>query len=462
MYGATGQPARTTGVLQSKEYILPMDRLRLLSAKARLLRWLMDEVVHAPLEPILHPSRARLQYLGAFTIVGHLAFGWIWIDLLPQPYESLPTRLVMASLGIPLLIGVINRDLTSPATICIYSVACWLQLPLFFSLMYWLNGGNDVWFASMACMLVIYYHLTDWRLASVGVVAGVAGSLALVQTMQVALSSEATRADHLVVLAFAWGAAVMLGASSANLRRTRLINTLSTMGVMAHELRTPLATVNLMGDVLRSLSQHDLPDSKQKKFDELATRLQNLVRSMNRQIDTQISNAQLTRLPRERSLINAAELVQEVVLNYPYRSSRERDCVQVHIQQDFQFVASRQLFSQVLTNLMKNALHALASVSQAPSPGDLRLDVGLHHGKGRIAVSDDGIGIAHEQQARIFEPFFSTLAGAGNGLGLTFCKNVVEAAQGSLSVHSQPGLGAVFMIDLPIYSPASAVSFAPR
>jgi signal transduction histidine kinase len=291
---------------------------------------------------------------------------------------------------------------------------------------------------------------------------GVGLSLGLTHLLGVPLTQGAMEADNLVVLAFAWGAAVMLGASSANLRRTRLINTLSTMGVMAHELRTPLATVNLMGDVLRNLSQHDLPEAKQKRFDELATRLQNLVRSMNRQIDTQISNAQLMRLPRDTSSIRAAELVQDVVLHYPYRSSRERDCVQVHIQQDFLFVASRQLFSQVLTNLMKNALHALASASNAPSPGDLRLDVGVHHGKGRIAVSDDGIGIAHEQQTRIFEPFFSTLAGAGNGLGLTFCKNVVEAAQGSLSVHSEPGLGAVFMIDLPISQPNTMTSPSPR
>ncbi|MES2839755.1 MAG: HAMP domain-containing sensor histidine kinase [Pseudomonadota bacterium] len=410
----------------------------------------------------MHPSRARLQYLGAFTILGHIAFGWIWIDLLPQPYESVPTRLAMASLGIPLLFGMVNRDLTSKTTIWIFSLASWLQLPMFFSWMYWLNDGNDVWLASVSCMLVIYYHLTDWRVATLGVVAGAGLSLGLTQMLGIPLTEAATRPDHLVVLAFAWGAAVMLGASSANLRRTRLINTLSTMGVMAHELRTPLATVHLMGDVLRNLSQHDLPEAKQKKFDELATRLQNLVRSMNRQIDTQISNAQLIRLPRDKSTIRAAELVQEVVLHYPYRSSRERDCVQVHIQQDFHFVASRQLFSQVLTNLMKNALHALASASNAPSPGDLRLDVGMHHGKGRIAVSDDGIGIAHEQQTRIFEPFFSTLAGAGNGLGLTFCKNVVEAAQGHLSVHSEPGLGAVFMIDLPIPTPIPATSSSTR
>ena len=442
--------------------MLPLDRLRLHSARKRLWRWLLDEVVHAPLEPILHPSRARLQYLGAFTCIGHLAFAWIWIELLPQPFEHLPTRLAMACLGIPLLVGVFNRDLTSHATIWIFSLSSWLQLPMFFSLMYWLNGGNDVWLASMSCMLVIYYHLTDWRLATLGVVAGVGVSLGLTHLVGIPLPKEAMRPDNLVVLAFAWGAAVMLGASSANLRRTRLINTLSTMGVMAHELRTPLATVNLMGDVLRNLSQHDLPEAKQKRFDELATRLQNLVRSMNRQIDTQISNAQLMRLPIDTTSIRAAELVQDVVLHYPYRSSRERDCVQVHIQQDFHFVASRHLFSQVLTNLLKNALHALASASNAPCPGDLRVDVGVHHGKGRVAVSDDGIGIAHEQQTRIFEPFFSTLAGAGNGLGLTFCKNVVEAAQGSLSVHSEPGLGAVFMIDLPIQPPNPLNSPPPR
>lgn len=441
---------------------MPLDRLRWHSAKARLWRWLLDEVVRAPLEPILHPSRARLQYLGAFTILGHIGFGLIWADLLPQPYESVPTRLAMACLGIPLVLGLVNRDLTSRTTIWIFSLSCWLQLPMFFSWMYWLNGGNDVWLASMACMLVIYYHLTDWRLATVGVVTGGGLSLGLAHALQIPLSGDATRADHLVVLAFAWGAALMLGASSANLRRTRLLNTLSTMGVMAHELRTPLATVNLMGDVLRNLSQHDLPQGKQKKFEELATRLQSLVRSMNRQIDTQISNAQLTRLPRDQSSIRAAELVQDVVLNYPYRSSRERDCVQVHIQHDFYFVASRPLFSQVLTNLLKNALHALASASNAPSPGDLRVEVGVHHGKGRIAVSDDGIGIAHEQQARIFEPFFSTLAGAGNGLGLTFCKNVVEAAQGQLSVHSEPGRGAVFMIDLPLNTQALATSTSSR
>jgi len=435
---------------------LPFDRLRLSNAKARWWRWWIEEVIHAPLEPILHPSRLRLVWIGMFSFAGHLLFYWIWTHAVPQPYENFWARLFMAFMSLIYLMPSLANDAPSAHSGRLFALATWVQLPWFFTWMYMMNGGNPVWLATMAAMVLIYYHATDWRLATLGLLSGGLAGVLTSRLSDAAITRTEQPEANLVVIAFAWVMGLMLGISSANLRRARLLNTLSTMGVMAHELRTPLATVNLMGDVLRNLSQHDVGDHKRKKFEDLANRLQNLVRSMNRQIDTQISNAQIMRLPRDQSPVMAAELVAEVVTNFPYRNSRERDCVQVTVQQDFCFLGSRPLFAQVLTNLIKNALHALASASTAPSPGDLRVDVGVHHGKGRIAVSDDGIGISHDLQSRIFEPFYSTQAGAGNGLGLTFCKNVVDAAHGRLSVHSEPGLGAVFMIDLPLNKAAPA------
>lgn len=415
---------------------------------------MLDEVLRTPLEPILHPSPRRLWWIGCCTFSGHLLIYWIWAYGVPQPYENLTARLLMAFTALVYLMPGLRSDPSSVTSGRLFSIATWIQLPWFFSWMYAMNGGNPAWLGSVAAMVLIYYHATDWRLATLGLITGGAAGLLTAHLSGTEPIGPLQPMANVVVIAFAWMMGLMLGISSANLRRARLLNTLSTMGVMAHELRTPLATVNLMGDVLRNLSQHDVSDAKRKKFEELATRLQNLVRSMNRQIDTQISNAQLMRLPREHTAIQATELVREVVTNYPYRSSRERDCVRVQVQQDFCFMGSRALFAQVVTNLLKNALHALASASHAPQPGDLRVDVGIHHGKGRIAVSDDGVGISHDLQNRIFEPFYSSQAGAGNGLGLTFCKNVVEAARGRLSVHSEPGLGAVFMIDLPLTTAA--------
>ncbi len=431
--------------------MLPLDRMWVRSARTRLWRWLVDEIVHTPLEPILHPSAMRLRATGLSLVLGNLLFYVLWAHLFVQPFESLAARLAVAALGPTFFLPYMVRDSSSRRGVWTYSIVCWLSFPVFFFWMYGMNGGNPVWLASASVMLLIYFQLTDWRLALLGSASGALvawGATALAWGGD--LPQPAHPAENALVIGFCWFAALLMSTSSANLRRTRLINTLSTMGVMAHELRTPLATVNLMGDVLRNLAQHDLPEHKRRKLEELSTRMQNLVRAMNRQIDTQISNAQLLRLPRERSAIMAAALVHEVVDGYPYRSTRERDCVQVHVQQDFRFIGSRPLFAQVLSNLIKNALHSLNSAGTAPRPGDLRLQVGLHHDKGRITVADEGVGIPYEKQSRIFEPFYSTQSGAGSGLGLTFCKNVVESIGGQISVHSEPADGATFMLDLPL------------
>ncbi|HEX5739621.1 MAG TPA: HAMP domain-containing sensor histidine kinase [Hydrogenophaga sp.] len=398
----------------------------------------------------MHPSRYRLIWIGFFTFFGHISIAIVWGFLIPQPYENYAVRVVMALLSIMYVMPEMLRDPMSRSSGRYFGLATWIQLPWFFSWMYCMNGGNAAWLASMTAMILIYYHATDWRLATLGLITGLPAGYLVAHALQGQSPTFNDPGVAAVVIGFAWIMGLMLGFSSANLRRTRMLNTLSTMGVMAHELRTPLATVNLLGDVMRNLVQHDVPESKRKRIEELSGRLQSLVRSMNQQIDTQISNAQLFRLPRNQTLIRAAEVVQETVHQYPYRSTRERDCVRVHIQQDFCFQGSRALFGQVLSNLIKNALHSLASASSAPSPGDLRVDVGTHHGKGRIAVSDEGVGIPHDLQQRIFEPFYSTQFGAGSGLGLTFCKNVVESAHGTLSVHSEISRGAVFMIDLPL------------
>ncbi|MDI3509958.1 MAG: two-component system, autoinducer sensor kinase/phosphatase CqsS [Betaproteobacteria bacterium] len=431
---------------------MKLDRLWLHGAPGRWWRRFQEEVVHAPLEPILHPSSFRLALIGLFTLLGHLMFGIIWSVWLPQPYENVAMRALMGSLAVVYLVPAVRRDPSSPASAWLFGMATWLQLPWYFWWMYWMNDGNAVWLASTAAMILIYFHATDWRLATLGTLSG--GLLGWV-TAQLMLAGPAgwhMPHEHLVTLAFAFFMGLMLGFSSANLRRTRLLNTLSTMGVMAHELRTPLATIDLMGDVLRTLAQHDLPEPKQRKLNDLANRLHQLVRTMHRQIDTQISNAQLQRLPHEQTPIMAAALVQEAVAHYPYRSGRERDCVQVVIQQDFCFRGSPQLFAQVLNNLIKNALHSLVASTKVIEAGDLRLTVGVHHGKGRIAVADEGLGMGPEQLSRIFEPFYSTQAGAGSGLGLSFCRNVVEAVRGTIKVHSESGRGAVFMIDLPLDS----------
>jgi two-component system CAI-1 autoinducer sensor kinase/phosphatase CqsS len=221
------------------------------------------------------------------------------------------------------------------------------------------------------------------------------------------------------------------------------------MGIMAHELRTPLATMQLIAEAVRNEAPQHGGESAER-LQQLGQRLNNLVRNMNHQIDMQITNARLMRLRGHVERISAAELVRAAVEEYPYRSSRERQSVVVQVKGDFHFVGSRQLFNQVIDNLTKNALRSLAAASSASQPGDLLIQVGALGSRGRIVFTDNGIGMDAELRKRIFQPFFSTDRGTGHGLGLAFCQRVVQAAHGTIRVKSEPHQGAVFTIELPV------------
>lgn len=416
-------------------------------------RW--ATLLQTPIESILHPSPRRLKLLGAFTLIGHPLFYWIWHDLLPQPYENLGARLAMAALGIPLLLDGVAQRPQSTRTQRIYNLICFIQLPVFFCWMYAMNGYNGVWLASVAAMVVIYFHLTDWRIAAVASIAGFALGTTLGEWQAIALEGHAlmplpVASSATVVLAFAWFAGLMLGLSGANLRRERLEHALATIGIMAHELRTPLSTAALIGDALRQESARQSDPARAAQLDKLAQRLLALVRSMNHHIDLQIANARLLQLPNYADLLSAQALVTEAVIAYPYRTQRERECVEVVIHGDFSFRGSHAQFLRVIDNLLQNALRSLQVASSVLSKGDIRIEVGHRGREGRISVSDRGIGIDAAAQARIFEPFFSSDGGTGHGLGLAFCRRVLQASGGSIRVKSAPAKGATFTLVLPV------------
>ncbi len=422
---------------------------------AGVVRWLQTaqrESFDAPLEPILHYSVQRVRKIGAFTIIGHLLFSYIWSVWLPQPWESFWLRVAVGLLGVPLLLYTRPVSMSERSIQWVFSLVTWLQLPVFFSWMYLCNSANTVWLASVVAMILIYYHCTDWRLATLGTAMGGVVAWLLFQWVGPdvpAIGSHQMKVDAMV-LGFTWTAALGLGFSSANLRREHLQNTLATVGIMAHELRTPLATMSLIGEALVGEARSSHHGESSPRVEQLAHRLQGLVRTMNHQIDTQIANASLLGLPSYREAVPVGPLVHTIVADYPYRSALEQNCVDLHLLQDFTVEFSSALLTQVITNLLKNALKALAASDRPLQRGDLVIEVGTSQGRGHITVIDRGIGIDAQLQPRIFDAFFSTDRGTGHGLGLAFCRQALLSAHGNIRVQSEAGKGAAFIIDLPI------------
>ena len=230
----------------------------------------------------------------------------------------------------------------------------------------------------------------------------------------------------------------------------QLKQALDTMGIMAHELRTPLATMNLIGEAMRQ-EVRPCGRMRQEQVEHLARRLLALVRNMHRQIDTQITNARLLRLPPAAERVSAAGLLREAMASHPFRHEKEQHCIELQVRRDFEFDTVRSLFLQVIDNLLRNALRSLASLPGQPHPGDLRLEIDQPSPRwGCIRVIDRGTGIPPHLQARLFQPFVSSHHASCHGLGLAFCQRVVHRSGGRLRVESAPGEGATFIIELPL------------
>ena len=118
-----------------------------------------------------------------------------------------------------------------------------------------------------------------------------------------------------------------------------------------------------------------------------------------------------------------------------------------------QVEADEQALSQLVDNLLDNA------VKYTPEQGALSLELSLGDLKGKaivvLKVSDTGIGISTQYQARIFERFYRVDKArsrdlGGTGLGLSIVKNIAEQHGGSVSVQSRLGEGSTFTVILPL------------
>jgi len=104
--------------------------------------------------------------------------------------------------------------------------------------------------------------------------------------------------------------------------------------------------------------------------------------------------------------------------------------------------------AQALLNLLLNAAQAIPP--GAPHANEVRVRSSCTGPMVTIEIEDTGRGIPAELQARIFEPFFSTKALDGSpGVGLSIAHDIITALGGTLSVHSSPGRGAMFRVELP-------------
>jgi signal transduction histidine kinase len=213
------------------------------------------------------------------------------------------------------------------------------------------------------------------------------------------------------------------------------------LSVAAHELRTPLTTLKLQAQVLAPLLQGLDPAVAQKGH-----RLERQIARLNRLVERLLDVGRIStgHLELELEPLDLAELAETVVS--AMREELERAGCEVRLRTEPAHGSwDRLRIEQVLTNLLSNAIKfgrgRPIDVTVAPA-GE----------RARLTVRDHGMGIVPEAQRRIFERFeraVSSAAYGGLGLGLYLSTQFAQAHRGTLTVQSEPGQGATFVLELP-------------
>ena len=219
------------------------------------------------------------------------------------------------------------------------------------------------------------------------------------------------------------------------------------LSMASHELRTPLTSVRLSVDNLLELAGQgklaEMPHALvQKSLQTSARQVRHLARLVDDLLD--VSRIRAGRLELCLDELDLAEVVRGVVTRMEPQLVAAK-CAVCLDTQPAPGPLDRSRIEQVVTNLLANALKFGAG---APIDVRVRSDGNTL----TLEVQDRGIGIAPEEQARIFEQFERAVSArhyGGFGLGLFITRRLVEAHGGTIEVASEPGHGATFIVRLP-------------
>jgi two-component system, NtrC family, nitrogen regulation sensor histidine kinase NtrY len=219
--------------------------------------------------------------------------------------------------------------------------------------------------------------------------------------------------------------------------------------VLMHEIMNSITPITSLSESLYNIyssgEQTLLPEQVTSK--NIATTLQglNVIKEQGRGLMSFVeSYRKLTRVPEpEKKLFRVADLISRVKILY--NSLEKSESIKLSISltnSDIEINADQNLISQVLINLLKNALEANENNPDAK----IRIIAGLNNNlHPEICVADNGPGISEENLDGIFVPFFTTRKN-GSGIGLSISKQIMRVHGGNLKVRSVPNRETVFCL----------------
>jgi two-component system sensor histidine kinase SenX3 len=214
---------------------------------------------------------------------------------------------------------------------------------------------------------------------------------------------------------------------------------------ISHELKTPIGAIGLLAETLQGATDDadavmKFAASLQREANRLGHIVQEIIELSRLQAATEVNNT---------LEFNLAELISDSLDRVRIAADAKAMKIVSDSSQEVITTGSYEQVATAVTNLLENA------INYSDAGGQIGIALRKTDETAEIVVTDSGVGIALEDQARIFERFYRvdpsrSRETGGTGLGLAIVKHIALNHGGDISVFSKPGLGSTFTLSLPL------------
>lgn len=409
-------------------------------------------------------NKLNIVWGGRVGLVAHPLYYLFCVYVLTGFYDSAFFRLSSAVLAVPLLFQSRMTEAQKPWLNLYWYVWLIYVLPVTFTYILLANHLTPMWLICETMMIFITMILTGsfslvLMILGVGIPIGcVSFGIATGQ----ALPWSYELFTYCVPLPMVLCSGVIFTASTKKSAALYAKNkaTIALAGSIAHEMRNPLSQIkaSLLG-IERALP---MPATAQQATTLSTQQLKSLYQYVavgksaiqrGSQVITMILDEVAAKPVNAEhfSYLHATQTTQKAIAEYGYETEGERDKVNIKIKRDFIFKGDETLTLFVLFNLIKNALYYFKIKPSA--------NITITINQPTIIVRDTGPGIPSARLPHLFESFQTSGKQGGTGLGLAYCKRVMQAFGGDITCHSVPGEFTEFTLRFPEVSQSTWLAY---
>ena len=227
---------------------------------------------------------------------------------------------------------------------------------------------------------------------------------------------------------------------------------------VSHEMRSPLVVIRQYIESLKAIAGDRFDKDVKDIIERCSTRIQGLEELIEHWLDlSRIENGTLAQKKETLKLSHITARVAEEMA--PVCMAKGISLITEVPENARDIVGDEESLVRVFTNIIGNA------AKYTPEGGTITVSARNDEVYVTVRISDTGTGIPHDKLPFIFEPFFRVRGKderhKGSGLGLTFCKKIVEAHGGEISAFSKEGEGSTFVMKFPVQSSPAEASQTP-